>query len=210
MDCPLFLTFTLAQVHLPQDETVWGVAMDTVGLLGSTHQGRGILLIQQQETERAIKQLWEFVSKSKSDIRTRSLNILSSIFSCEVDTDFLSSDWFKLCPAPDPLSIVLKIVKQPFPELLCSGLRLILSISSWEWGQKQIQKSPGFVEFLLDRKSIADKDGKLLKYQIISNLANSLTAVVVFGSPLFMKFKEYERAGPFFVAEETSIAIEEI
>lgn len=40
---PEFLQMILAAVDHPQDDTLWGVAVDTVGVLGSTLSGRKAL-----------------------------------------------------------------------------------------------------------------------------------------------------------------------
>jgi len=40
---PEFLQMILAAVDHPQDDTLWGMAVDTVGVLGSTLSGRKAL-----------------------------------------------------------------------------------------------------------------------------------------------------------------------
>ena len=193
-----------------QDEATLGVAMDTLGLLGSHSELRPLLqLIPTEQFNKVIKRLWEYALYSQSVFQIHALDILSTIFACEEDNELTNSDWFNLCPSETPLSVVMEIVRRPFTDLQLSGLKLILSISRWEWGQNQIKKCPGLLEYMLDRKTVSDNNGKKLKFEIVSTLANSSTSESVFGSPNFLKFKEYERDGPYFVAENLSVAFEE-
>ena len=186
--------------------------METFGLLGSSAELRQMLLLPgQSKVDKAVRRLWELALYSQSNLQVRALETLSAVFSCEVaENDMLSSEWFNVCPSQTPLSAIMDICRRPFTDLQHSGLRLILSISTWEWGQKQIKKCPGLVEYILDRKAISDKNGKQLKFQIASTLANSETSEAVFGSADFLKFKEYERNGPFFVVDTLSVAFEEV
>ena len=194
-----------------QDEALMGVAMDTLGLLGSNLELRPLLqLIQTEHLNKTIIKLWEYALYSQSHLQVRAFNVMATIFSCELDNESINSDWFNLCPSETPLSVVMAIVKQPFSDLQLSGLNLILSISQWEWGLKQINKCPGLIEYVLDRKTVSDINGKKLKFQIVSMLANSSMSESVFGSPNFLKFKEYERDGPFYVTKDNpSVAFEE-
>lgn len=183
--------------------------MDTFMLLGSTHKLRPILLTQQNEVNPVIQKLWEYALQSQSDLQVRALDVLTALFSCETDTELLNSDWFDLCPFQTPLSTIMTIVKRPFSDLQLSGLRLILSLSTWEWGQKHIKKCPGLLEYLMDRKTISDTRGKQVKFDIISTLANSPSAESVFGSPVFVKLAQYVREGAFYVADELSVALDD-
>lgn len=183
--------------------------MDTFTLLGSAHKLRSILLTQRQEVDSAVQKLWEYGLQSQSDIQVRALDVLTAVFSCEFDAELLNSDWFDLCPLQSPLSIIMTIVKRPFSDLQLSGLRLILSLSVWEWGQKHINKCPGLLEYLLDRKTISDSKGKQVKFDIISTLANSSTSEGIFGSPVFLKLKQYVQDGVFYVVDELSVALDD-
>lgn len=73
-----------------------------------------------------------------------------------------------------------------------------------------MQGVPGLVEYLLDRRTENSKEGKELKFKIMCTLSASPSTETVFGSPSLVKFKTYVLEGPFHVAEEASVAMEEM
>ena len=205
---PQFLAKVLEACHNPAEDTVWGVATDIVGALGSTEEGREALQLYPTETTAVVRKLARFVTESQAEIRIQSLNVLAQIFSCGGDQE-TSLEWYRTA-SPPLIQTLVKVVKQPFVDLHISSLKTLLNISQWEWGQKEMVTCPGFVEYLLDRRTETDRIGKELKYSIVCTLANSATAESVFGASVVIKFKRFEREGPFYVAEEASVVVEEI
>lgn len=210
---PAFPSTTLSIVHHPEDDTVWNVAMDTVGILFASVDGRRALDRSRTELEAALRKMAELVRGSKTDYRARSLLVLAHIFSCE-ETEveplgLTNEDCFRLASS-DLLTHILSVVRQPFPELHLAGLELLLSLSRWEWGQKKMHGVPGLVEYLLDRRTENTRKGKELKFEIMRILSVSPSTEAVFGSPGLVKFKTYMLEGPFHVAEEASVAMEEM
>lgn len=179
--------------------------------MASSLSGRLALAQHPEETSNAIKKLGEFVTQSKPDLQIRALNAFVMIFSCEEDSseDSTSYNWFLLA-TPNLMAIIMSIVKQPFLDIRYTCLRLLMSMSNWRWGQNEMKKFPGFVEYLLDRRTETEKEGKELKYAIIQHLATSSTSEEIFGSPIYLKLKVYVSEGPFYVIEETTVAYEEM
>ena len=208
---PQFLLTTLSAIFSPEDDTIWGVAVDTLALMSSSLNGRLALAQHPEEASNAIKKLGEFVTQSKPDLRIRALNAFVLIFSCEEDSsqDSTSYNWFLLA-TPNLMTIILSIVKQPFLDMRYACLHVLMSMSKWKWGQSEMKKFPGFVEYLLDRRTETEKEGKELKYAIIQQLASSSTSEEIFGSPMYLKLKVYVSEGPFYVTEETTVAYEEM
>ncbi len=185
--------------------------METFMLLGSSSKLRPLILSERNQAERVLVKLWQLVIHSQSDSQVKAMNVLSAIFSCDGGGEMLNSDWFDLCPSQTPLSVVTAILNKPFVDLQHACLKLIKSVSSWQWGQRQINDTPGLVELLLDRKSVSDPKGLELKFQIISTLADSATAESIFGSPIFLKFKEYQREGVLYITSGAlSVATDEL
>lgn len=211
---PDFLQTVLIAITQPEDEIVWGVALDTFALFGSTVKGREALDLYNEETIVAIKALGQFVMQSKSELRVHSLKALSLIMSCDEGSHddvsrSLSCQWYLLA-VPNFVAVVMVIAKQPFPDLRCASLNFLLTISRWRWGQKEIGACPGFMEYLLDRSTERDKISKELKYSIIRTLAASPHCCDVLGNPIYIKLQQYMREGPFFVVTEpASVATED-
>lgn len=205
---PNFLEKVLKACHVPTEDTVWSVATDIVGTLGSTKEGREALKLYPKETNMVVKKLIRFVTESWTEVRVQSLEVLAQIFSCLEDWD-TSQEWYG-AGSPPLIQTLAKVVKQPFTDLRTSGLKTLVGISYWEWGQKEMLSCPGFVEYLLDRRTETDRVGKELKYSLVCSLANSPTAESVFGPEISTKFQQYQREGPFYVVQEQSVAVEEM
>jgi 26S proteasome non-ATPase regulatory subunit 5 len=194
---------------------MWPVATDTVGLLSSSLQGREALIQQGIEATPVLPKLAEFVSQPKNDVRLRALRTFSQVFSCDNEEGTydvslsIGYQWYKLANV-DLVTLVVAIIKQPFPDLHLVGLKFLLSLCQWKWGQMEMQRSPGFVEFLLDRRTETEKEGKELKYYIIRCLSESSFTERIFGSSLLLKFKDYVNEGPFYVKVETVVAFEDV
>ena len=199
-------------VPSPSNTAVWGTAVDTFGVLGSTQTGRKVLLNIEEETNTALKCLGEFLVNGQSDIRTRSLRALSMILSCQEGCgqweESVSLMWFNSLHK-NTFSILMSIVKQPFQDLRLAGLKVLVTMAAFEWGQRIFLSHAGFIEYLLDRTTEHDKEGRELKYDIVHSIvASGETAANVFGNVDLLKLKRYDREGPFYSSVDSSVALE--
>jgi hypothetical protein len=76
------------------------------------------------------------------------------------------------------------------------------------WGRAEILRSPGFLEFLLDREAERDKEGKEAKYQLLVELASSGDAKEIIGHDQDFLLREYVRLGPFYVPAQSQVAFQ--
>lgn len=207
---PHFLHFTLEAVLSPQEDTLWGVSVDTFGLLSSTLSGRTLLLSKRPATEKALTKLGEFIGSCSSVIKCRSLRAVTMMVSCLEDCNLeqsTSQKWFAIIHQ-NFLQLILSTVKQPFADLRLAGLALIVEMSTQEWGQRELHACPGFLEYLSDRSSEPDKEGKELKYELVHRIVGSEFGEAVWGNVDLMKIKRYDREGPYFHTEDTTVATE--
>ena len=208
---PQFLQLTLEASLSTHDETVWGVAIDTFALLASTQPGRALLLSQHLATRKVLNHLGECIaSSSPSPLRCRCLQAVSSMVSCVEDCNWqesVSRQWF-LYVHPSLFKLLISIVRQPFADLRLSGLAVLVEMVVWEWGQRECQAYPGFLEYLLDRNSEPDKEGKEKKYEIVHRIVGSDCGETVWGNVDVMKLKKYDREGPFYYTGDTTVALE--
>ena len=209
---PEFLRTALSACLSPEDDTQWGVAVDTLGLLGSTPSGREALETCGELCREAVKSLGTIVSQGRSDLRVRVLQSLSLFFSCSEEScrgSCWSSEQYFDHVHPNLVSQVMSVLKQPFEDLCAAALGLLRVVASREWGQKRLSGHPGLLEYLLDRRVALGKAGKEVKFEVVETLVGSSTAEKCFGSPNFLKLRKYYREGPFFVAGEQALAMEE-
>lgn len=208
---PEFLQMILAAVDHPQDDTLWGMAVDTVGVLGSTLSGRKALELYDSQTKAALKTLGGYIVDSSSELRIRVLCAVAMLLSCKEENDSWeaskSQEWFNTLH-PNILQTLISVLKQPFKDLRTAGLKVLLSMAPWQWAQREMHTQAGFLEYLLDRRTEPDKVGKELKYEVVHAIVASGTAEGVFGSANYLKLRQYDREGPFFYTVETTVALE--
>lgn len=208
---PHFLQLTLEAALAPQDETLWGVAVDTFALLSSSQAGRSLLLSQDQATKRVLRQLGEFIAgSSPSAVKCRALQAVSSMVSCVEDCTWqqsISHQWFSLVH-PDLFKVLISIARQPFADLCLAVLGVLVEMAAWEWGQREMQRFPGILEYLLDRNSEPDKEGKERKFEIVHKLVGSDCGDAVWSNVDMMKLRKYDREGPFYYTGDTTVALE--
>lgn len=189
---------------------MWGIAVDTFGVLASSLSGRTLLLSAQDTTERVLSKLGELIAVSPSEIRCRSLRAVKMMVSCKEDCDWelsISKQWFAKIHK-QLFQLLLSIVRQPFADLRLAGLMVFVELAVQEWGQREMQACPGFLEYLLDRSSEPDKEGKELKYEIVRMLVRSEHAEQLWGNVDLLKMKMYDREGPYHYPGDTTVAIE--
>lgn len=210
---PEFLRLILEALPVPANSTLWGTAVDTFGVLGSSESGCRALQSIEAELRASLKCLGEFIVNGHSDVRTRTLRAVSMLLSCPEGRgrkweESTSLQWFNALH-PKLFTVLISIVKQPFQDLRLAGLRVLLTMSSFEWGQRQFQQHAGFLEYLLDRSTEHDKEGRELKYEIVHSLVGSGSiAETVFGNVDLLKLRKYDREGPFYSSADTTIAME--
>lgn len=207
---PQFLELTLEAALTPQEETLWGVAVDTFGLLSSSLSGRTLLLTKHQSTSKVLERLGELINGAPTPVRCRALRCVKMMVSCmeECSWEHSMSRQLLMEIHPRALQLLLSVGRQPFADLRLAGLAVILGMAAWEWGQREMQVCPGFLEYLLDRKSEPDKEGKELKYAIVHRIVSTECGEVVWGNVHMMKMKIYDREGPFHYVGDTTVAIE--
>ena len=66
----------------------------------------------------------------------------------------------------------------------------------------------GFLEYLLDRQTESEKEGKELKYDILKTLAQSETSAEVFGKDCYEQICDYVTEGPFYSEQQTAVDYE--
>lgn len=195
------------------DQSVWGVAVDTVGLLLSLPAGRRGLLPQERATLAVFAEWGKVLVSGSSDHRCRVMRAIKMMVSCDEGVakweESRSLRWCSVIHA-NFFKHLIDIVKLPFPDLAVAGLGVVVEMSRWEWGQREMQQSPGFLEFLLHRGGgVAGKEGLHLKYEIVCRCVESGCGQEVWGNVDFLKLRKYQREGPFYQPADTAIALEE-
>ncbi|XP_072698674.1 26S proteasome non-ATPase regulatory subunit 5 isoform X2 [Canis lupus baileyi] len=195
-----------------QDPTMIGVAVDTVGILGSNIEGKQVLQKTGTRFERLLMKIGYQAKNASTELKIRCLDAISSIFYIppEQQTEDLlrmTESWFSAL-SRDPLELFRGISNQPFPELHCAALKVFTAIANQPWAQKLMFNSPGFVEYVMDRSVEHDKASKDAKYELVKALANSKTVAEIFGNPNYLRLRTYLSEGPYYVKPISTTAVE--
>lgn len=192
------------------DQTLLGPALDTLGFVSVSVEGKYALQALGDAMTGALKTICEIVQRMPTALRIRGLNNLTLMLDVkrpEQDNRILSLTklWFdSLCD--DPLGMIVAICRQPFADIRQAGLEVLAVVGSQIWGQEYISNYPGLVEFLLDRSAETFKDCIDAKFEVVKRLSQAEQHV--FDADTMQKFKQFVHEGPYFVDINREIAIE--
>ncbi|CAL1567716.1 unnamed protein product [Knipowitschia caucasica] len=200
------------EMALDSDPAMIGVGLDTLGLLGSTVEGKQVLQKTGEKFKSVLVRISHHASIGATELRVRSLEAISQLLSLqpEQQTDdllALTESWFLLL-SNHPMDMIHKISTQPFPELHCCALRIFTAIASQPWGQRLMMSTPGFMEFVLDRSTSRSKDAKDAKFELVGELVSSSSATEILGSQNCLRLKTYLREGPYYVTAVAAVGTE--
>ncbi|XP_077865343.1 26S proteasome non-ATPase regulatory subunit 5-like [Saccoglossus kowalevskii] len=208
---PLFVR-TVFTLLTSSDLTQKGVAIDTVGIVGSTVAGKLVLHKQGKNMIDCMRVMGSLVQQPPTEMRIRTLESIAALLhvkKAEQTEDILSltERWF-LEISSKPMDTMFGLCNQPFGEIRGGAFLVLQSIGNQPWGQRQMNDYPGFTEYILDRSTESEKLGKELKFDIVKVLVESPTTADIFGRPYLLRLKEYLREGPFYVKVQSEVAME--
>ncbi|XP_006265810.2 26S proteasome non-ATPase regulatory subunit 5 [Alligator mississippiensis] len=208
---PVFVekVFEMAEGH---DPTMIGVAVDTLGILGSNMEGKQVLQKTKSRFQDLLNRIGHHARNAPTELRLRCLDAISSLLYLPPDQQTedllrMTESWF-VSLSSQPLELFRGISTQPFPDLHCGALRVFTAIASQPWAQKLMLESPGFIEYIVDRSVEPDKPSKDAKYELVKALVNSKTIAEIFGNQYFLRLKAYLREGPYYVKAVSTTAVE--
>lgn len=142
-------------------------------------------------------------------LQTRALNCIETLFQSSDDVpnniiDMITEIWFCRLTGTNQLNFVQDFCRNPFSEIKIASLCLLRSICCYQWGQRALSETAGFIEHLLDRNNEFDKDAIHEKYNVIKTLANAS----VFDAGTILQIRQYIKDGAFYVQGVMEVAVE--
>ncbi|KAF3701884.1 26S proteasome non-ATPase regulatory subunit 5 [Channa argus] len=200
------------EMALDPDPVMIGVALDTLGLLGSTVEGKQVLQKTGEKFKAVLLKMSQHASSGATELRVRSLDAISQLLTLQPEQQTedllaLTESWFHLL-SNQPMDLIRNISTQPIPELHCRALRIFSAIATQPWGQRLMISTPGFMEFILDRSTGQTKEAKDAKFELVETLACSSTATEILGSQHYISLKTYLREGPYHVSAVAAVSTE--
>ncbi|CAF1280400.1 unnamed protein product [Rotaria sp. Silwood1] len=191
------------------------IGLDTIGFIGKTLNGKEYILSNAKFGD-FIEKLVQMIRSSQSDIRIRCLACLADLFHISTFNSSSSHAWslteqiYRLCNRVfSILSIIIEIAKQPFIDLRLAAYRCLFELTRSPWALHAMNTEPGFIEFLLNRSTEKDKEGKEAKFSIIQSICqNGDEAKLAMGNVNYLKFRRYVNEGVFYVEPEANVAFE--
>jgi 26S proteasome non-ATPase regulatory subunit 5 len=61
----------------------------------------------------------------------------------------ITKSWFEQL-APNPMELVVSVCRQPFTELRLAGLQVLRVLAEQQWGQENINSTPGECSVILE------------------------------------------------------------
>ncbi|XP_034948264.1 26S proteasome non-ATPase regulatory subunit 5 [Chelonus insularis] len=195
-------------IDTSEDMVILMNALDTLGYVASSIDGKYALDNLGQPMRRALSKISEIIRKMPTEVRLRGLENLALILHVDRDKQnnrvlTLTKSWFDSLEN-NPMDMIVQLCKQPFPDIKQSSLKILLEIAMQPWGQHYIAIYPGLIEFLLNRDAEAFKECKELKYEILKSLASSDS----FDSSILLRLNKYVQEGPFHVDADVEVATE--
>nr|XP_006640599.1 PREDICTED: 26S proteasome non-ATPase regulatory subunit 5 [Lepisosteus oculatus] len=208
---PAFLK-KVFEMAVGQDPTMIGVALDTLGILGSNIEGKQVLQKTGEKFQDVLKRMSNVARNATTELRVRSLEAVALLLTLPAEQQTedllgLTESWFNSLSS-QPMEMLKSISTQPFPELHCSALKIFTGMASQPWGQKKMIDTPGFVEFIVDRSTGPDKESKDAKYELVKALVDSKTTAEIFGNQHYLRLRTYMREGPYYVTAVSSVTVE--
>ncbi|XP_026886025.2 26S proteasome non-ATPase regulatory subunit 5 [Electrophorus electricus] len=208
---PAFLSMVFAMA-MSSDPTQIPVSLDTLGVLGSTVEGKQVLHKTGEKIQSVLKRMSQLARDGAIELRVRSLEAIAQLLSLPVEQQtedllLLTESWCH-CWSSRPMEMLSNISTQPFPELHCSALRVFTALASQMWGQRLMTATPGFMEWLVDRSVRTGKEAKECKFELVGALVSSASTQQVFGGPAYLRLKTYQKEGPYYVNAVASVTTE--
>lgn len=209
-----FMGVVFTSISERGDPSIKGLAIDTIGFIGSTPEGKSALSKQGNAMTECLNNLGNVIKNSPNELRSRALVSVASLLRIEVSEQTeellqITQNWFsRLCS--NPFDVVWSVAKQPFFDLRISAIRVLQSLALLPWGQQLMNNTAGFKEYLLDRAIETTKESKEAKFEVVKILAESPTMVDTFGRPYYVQLIDFYRQGPFYVLAQSEVAFEEM
>jgi hypothetical protein len=110
------------------------------------------------------------------------------------------------------IAVLLSCLKQPYNDVRYSAFSFLYGMSFNEWGVLIFTKYTKFLEYLMDRRTEYEKEGKEWKFAIIDQIhkvsKSNKSIQEEFGLKEYKNFKSYLLRGPFDVDSETQVLVE--
>ncbi|KAJ8727574.1 hypothetical protein PYW07_001693 [Mythimna separata] len=198
------------------DPALLPVALDTLGFVGTTVEGKLCLAALGSKYMEAVDSVCTLIRTGNTETKVRALNCFAGLISVDKDPSvsdtnpvdhrvtLMTREWFRSLHTK-PMETLFDICKNPFPDIRQAAFILLDAVCQHQWGEEMVARSAGLVEFLLDRSIVYTKETNEAKYDVIKRLAHS----PAFDTVIVGRLNTYVEQGPFYSESQLEVAMEE-
>ncbi|XP_026755476.2 26S proteasome non-ATPase regulatory subunit 5 isoform X2 [Galleria mellonella] len=200
------------------DQTLLLVALDVLGFIGVTIEGKLSLISLGRKYMQTVDKVAQLIRNSATETKVRALNCFASLISVDKDPNIpksgpidhrvtlMTREWFRcLSEHPSSMKFLCDTCKNPFSDIRLAAFNLLDAVCQHKWGEELVARVGGFIEYLLDRSVDYTNEAKEVKYNVIKKLASS----AAFDEDTLDRIQTYIQQGPFFSENIMEVAMEE-
>lgn len=197
----------LEKIYNDCDNSTKEIIITTVGNIGSTYEGLNILY-HQNKLLFTIIDSYPTISGELKIALLQNLSCLLTICKLSEDVESMTQDIYnKVKGRPSFLKELIKIAGQIFEESRIAAYAVIKGIAVHEWGLKELDNSPEFINFITDRSLESSKLGQEWKYSIIQTLVDHPSSAKILRKDIQIKYKRFLQEGPYYKPIEPKVVI---
>ncbi|XP_049870417.1 26S proteasome non-ATPase regulatory subunit 5 [Pectinophora gossypiella] len=197
------------------DAAVLPVALDTLGFIGNTIEGKLCLAAVGSKFIQAVHKVGDIIRNYPTEMKVRALNCFSNLISVDKDPSLppsgpidhrvtlMTREWFRSL-SDNSMQTLFEICKNPFPDMRISSFTLLDAVCQHQWGEELVSRTAGLIEYLLDRTVDHTKEMKEIKYDVIKRLSRS----PAFDTSIILRLQTYVEQGPFYSETTLEVAME--
>ena len=203
---------TMVDMVQSDDVTLQTVALETLGYIGVSLEGKAALLESGNLVSDCIDKLAVLLHDSCTEVKITILNTLASLVKLDKENQSqemlsVTESWFRR--SPDLIVTVTGLIKQPFLDLRLAGYQLLLVLAGQDWGRTLVMSQPGFCETLLDRSRENQKEGKLERWRLVEKLVETRHTKELLGPEIDIQMRQFVKEGPYYVQVQSEVAYDE-
>ncbi|XP_066927619.1 26S proteasome non-ATPase regulatory subunit 5-like [Clytia hemisphaerica] len=202
------LTFIYENLSSP-DTSIRCLCVETLAFISSRSDALKELYKHPDSLKESTEKIGQMVASHAEDEQTKSkiLVAVATMFlhdPADVELSMICEKLFHHLSS-EPVRFLMDLAKQPFLAIRYGALKLFCNVSKFSWVEQDMALCAGFLEYLLDRKTESEKEGRELKYHVVKNLAISNTAGENLGMGFHNKILAYAKEGPFYSEGQVAV-----
>lgn len=176
---------------------------------------------EQYFSESVLPQVFHFIKYKISDVKMKAIGLLDSMIHLSYSDEFglkaianLNQAIFQNFLNQDAnfLEYLLQTAKQPFFDTRIAILKVFISFFGNDWALEYVFQNENlnstFMQYLLDRSTELEKEGRVAKYDLVKTIANSECVNTIVPLNQLELLNRYVNEGPFYMQREAAVAFE--